>query len=133
MIAHELYESRRICFPIHREAFQIFKGGADSHTREKRNGIFGVLVEISVKNPLVHEIRLARDVKENPSQVMQLEGCKSRRIFRDRFLNRFSIFADCLFSTRLDFCDDSKAIIRGSSWKEWPIPALLGFEVALFG
>src|SRR5215204_447273 len=77
MVAHKLYERRCICFPIHREAFQILERGVDPHTGEQRNGIFGVLVKVSVEYPLIHEIRFAADVKENPSQIMQLEGARA--------------------------------------------------------
>src|SRR2546429_2207597 len=133
MVAHKLYERRRICFPIHREALQILERGVDPHTGEQRNGIFGVLVEVSVEEPLVHEIRFAADVKENPSQVMQLEGCKSRGTFCDRILNFLSILTDYLFSARLDLCNDREAIIGRSSWKDWTVAALLNLEVPLLG
>src|SRR5215211_1883313 len=133
MVAHKLYERRCICFPIHREAFQILERGVDPHTGEQRNGIFGVLVKVSVEEPLVHEIRFAADVKENPSQIVQLEGCKSRGTFCDRILNFLSILADCLFSARLDLCNDREAIIGRSSWKDWTVAALLKLEVPLLG
>src|SRR3954452_22525282 len=111
MLAHELYERWRVRFPIHREAFQILERSVEPRAAEKRNGIFGVLVKISVEIPLIHEVGFATDVKENPSQVMQLERCKNRGIFSDCFLYYFSMFADCLFSTGLSLHNDREAII----------------------
>src|SRR3954452_23900507 len=132
MLAHELYERWRVRFPIHREAFQILERSVEPRAAEKRNGIFGVLVKISVEIPLIHEVGFATDVKENPSQVMQLERCKNRGIFCDRFLNYVTVLAYCLFSARLDLCNDREAIIGRRLRKHRTIATLLEFDVSLF-
>src|SRR5215211_7967271 len=111
MVAHILYECRRICFPISREAFQILEHGGEPRGAKNRNGIFGVLVKIRVEISLIHEVGLATDVKDDPSQVMQLENCKKRGIFGDSFLNYLSMVADRLFAAWLDLCNNREAII----------------------
>src|SRR3954451_11867399 len=110
MVAHILYECRRICFPISREAFQILEHGGEPRSTKNRNGIFGVLVKIRVEISLIHEVGLTTDVKDDPSQIMQLENCKKRRVFGHPFLNDLAVIADRLLSVRLDLCNDGEAV-----------------------
>ena len=49
--------------------------------RKIRNGIFGVFVEISVEDALIHKIGFAADIEEYPSQVMQLEVAREESDF----------------------------------------------------
>src|SRR3954453_16416212 len=125
MLAHELYERWRVRFPIHREAFQILERSVEPRAAEKRNGVFGVLVEISVEITLIHEVGFATDVKKNPSQVMQLERCKNRRVLGYGLLNYITMLAYCLFSARLDLCNDREAIISWRLGKHRAVAALL--------
>ena len=48
--------------------------------REERDGIFGIFVEVSIEYALVHEISIAADVEEDPSQVVKLERGENGRI-----------------------------------------------------
>src|SRR2546430_5563412 len=55
--------------------------------RSQGYGVLSVLVEICVKDPLVHEISVLPDVKQNPPKVVEL---KRRKGFRDRKSTRLN-------------------------------------------
>ncbi len=63
MVADEFDEGRRVRLPVLREAFEIFKDGVHSDVVEQADCVFGVLVEVGVKDALVHEVGFAFDGK----------------------------------------------------------------------
>ena len=73
MFAHEFNECRSVRLPIHREALKIFEDCIDAGLFKERDCVFGIFIEVSIEYPLVHEIRIAADVEEDPSQVVELE------------------------------------------------------------
>ena len=118
MFAHKFDECGSVGLPIHRETFQIFERGTDPETGEQGNGIFGIFVKISVENPLIHEIRFATDVKEDPSQVVKSERGESERIGGYGVLYCFSVRSDHFFATRFDFSNNREAIVGRSLWEK---------------
>src|SRR4029077_10976668 len=132
VLAHKFYERRSVGLPIHRETFQILERGADPETGEQGNGIFGIFVKVSVENPLIHEIRFATDVKEDPSEVVKSERGESGRIASYGVLYCFSVRSDRFFATRFDFSNKREAIIGRCLWENWPVSSLFKLEISLF-
>ena len=77
MVADKLDESWRIGLPVLRKAFEIFKDGVNSQICEQTDCIFRVLVEVGVKDALIHEVGFTFDRKEHPSQVVELEDSQT--------------------------------------------------------
>ena len=71
MFAHEFDECRRVRLPIHWKALKIFEDGVKTRFAEKSNRVFSVFVKVGVEYSLVHKVRIAADVEENPSQVVK--------------------------------------------------------------
>ena len=103
MFAHEFNECRRVRLPIHRETFQIFETVSDPGLVKESDCIFGIFVKVSVEYPLVYEIRVATDVEEYPSQVVEFEWGENERIASYGVLYFFSVRSDRFFATRFDF------------------------------
>jgi hypothetical protein len=94
MLANEFYEGRRVRLPVCRKTLKIFEDRVDAGFLEESDRVLGIFVEVSIEYALVHEIGIAADVEENPSQVVKLEGGKNERIARYGVLYRFSVGAD---------------------------------------
>jgi hypothetical protein len=71
VFAHKFNERRSVRFPILWETLEIFEDCVESSPCKYSDSVFGVLVEISVKYSLVHEISVAPDVEQDPSQVVK--------------------------------------------------------------
>src|SRR5271170_1941008 len=67
MLADELDERGHVGFPILGESLKVFKHRIDSGRLEESHSVFGIFVEVGIKNALVHEIGLLVDIKENPT------------------------------------------------------------------
>jgi hypothetical protein len=68
-----LINAGALVFQSFRKPLELFKDGIDTGLCEKSNSVFGVLVEVCVKDPLVHEVFVAADVKQNPPKIVQLK------------------------------------------------------------
>src|SRR5262245_28217045 len=79
MLADEFYECWSVRLPIRREALQVFEHGVDTGFLEKCDRIFGVFVEVRVEYALIHEVGIAADVEEHPSQIVKPERGKNER------------------------------------------------------
>ena len=67
MFSNEPNECFGIRLPISGKSFEILKNSVHSQADEKSHGIFGVLVEVSIENALIHEVLLAVDWKQHPT------------------------------------------------------------------
>ncbi len=56
VLAHELDECRGVRLPVLGEALEILEDRADARPRKDGDRVLGVLVEIGVEDPLVHEV-----------------------------------------------------------------------------
>src|SRR4030095_13858788 len=72
MFPDKLNEAFRVRFPVAWKAFEIFEYSIYSEADEKRDGVFGVLVEVGVEDALVHEIGFAVNWEQNPAKVGKL-------------------------------------------------------------
>jgi hypothetical protein len=124
--------SRRVRLPVRREAFELLENCIDTRRLEQLNRVLGVLVEIGIENALVHEVFLVTDVKEHPSQVMELQRCERVRARGDCVLDALPVGADVGFRARLDLRDDREAVARGRTRVRRPISALFESEIAFF-
>ena len=124
MFAHEFDECRSVRLPIHREALKIFEDRVDAGLFEESDCVFGIFVEVSIEYPLVHEIRIAADVEEDPSQVVKPERGENERIASYSVLYCFSVRTDCFLATRFDLCNDREAIIGRGLRKNWTVTSL---------
>ena len=88
---------------------------SDPELREQGDRIFGIFVKVSVEYPLIHEIRVAADVEEDPSQVVKPERGENGRIASYRVLYGFSVRADRFFATRFDLGNDREAVVGRES------------------
>ena len=100
---------------------------------EESDCVFGIFVEVSIEYPLVHEIRVATDVEEDPSQVVKLERGENERIASYGVLYCFSVRTDCFLATRFDLCNDREAIVGRGLRKNRPVTSLFKLEISLFG
>src|SRR5256886_17424416 len=99
--------------------------------RSQGYGVLSVLVEICVKDPLVHEISVLPDVKQNPPKVVELKRRKGFRKISDRLLDCLAICTDRVLSSRFDLRDEGKSIAGWSSWIYRAVPPILKLEVSL--
>ena len=83
-----------------------------------------IFIEVGIEYPLVHEIRVAADVEEDPSQVVELEWGENVRIARYRRLYRFSVSADGFLAARFDFGNDREAVVGRGLRKDRAITSL---------
>ena len=49
-------------------------------------GVFNILIEIGIEDPLVHEVHAIPGIKQNPTQVVELERGQYMRISFDHML-----------------------------------------------
>jgi hypothetical protein len=89
MLADEFYESRSVGLPVRGKALKMLEDGVDAGLLKKHDRVFGIFVEVGVEYSLVHEVRVAADVEENPSQVMKPERRENERLTRYRVLDGF--------------------------------------------
>src|SRR5688572_6098852 len=94
VIAHELDERGRVRLPVHGKPFQVLEHRIDPVLAEQGHRILGVLVEIGVEDPLVHEVRVGPDVEEHPAQVMQLEHGEAIGEPGDRVLDLLPVLSN---------------------------------------
>src|SRR5437763_4661031 len=90
--------------------------------------LFRSLVEIGVKDPLVHEISVLPDVKQNPPKIVELKRRKGIRKVSDRLLDGLAISTDGVLSSRFDLRDYGKAVACGRLWIDRSISSLLWRE-----
>src|SRR3984957_11828667 len=131
MFAHEFNECRSVRLPIHREALKIFEDCIDAGLFEESDCVFGILIEVGIEYPLVHEIRVAADVEEDPSQVVKLEWGENKRIASYSALYFFPVRPDYVLAPRFDLCDDCEAIIGRGLRKNRTVTPLLKLEISL--
>src|SRR5262249_49650434 len=87
--------------------------------------VLGVLVEIGVEDPLIHEPRVV--VEEHPAQVMELERREHIGVSLQRFRQSVPVTADCVCPPRLDLRDDCEPVTRRRLGKDRAVFPL--FEV----
>src|SRR5262245_10490624 len=133
VIANELRKCRDISLPVLGKPFQIFEGGVQAPLAEYCDGIIGVLVEISVEYPLVHEIRLTSDVEEDPLQIVEFKGNQEGWIPLHRLFNLVRIGAHRSFSSRFELCDDRESVTSGRPGEDGTGGSFFILEVSLFG
>src|SRR4029078_12272948 len=124
MLADKLDEFLRLGFPIFGEAFEVFEDSINAGGREESHSILGVLVEVCVEDPLIHEVGLPVDGKEDPSQVVQLEHGETLRLRRYGLLDVFGILIEHLLPTGDDFCENRKAVAGWTLGKDRAVSAL---------
>src|SRR5215813_2016339 len=111
VIANELDERFRVCFPIRGKPFEIFEDRIDSSLREECDRVLSVFIEVRVEDSLIHEPRVI--FEQHPAKVMELERSEHVRITLQRFRQLVAIVANCLSSTGLDLSDDRESITCG--------------------
>src|ERR1700722_238152 len=131
MFAYEFNECRSVRLPIHREAIEVFEDCIDAGLFKESDCVFGVFIEVSIEYPLVHEIRVATDVEEDPSQVVKLEWGENKRIASYSVLYFFPVRTDYFLAPRFDLCDDREAIIGRGLRKNCTVTPLLKLEISL--
>src|SRR5262249_30033329 len=72
MFPEKFVNSWRICFPVFRESFKVFKNSVNPRFLENRYRVLYVLVKICIENALIHEMQSRADVEHYPAQVVQL-------------------------------------------------------------
>src|SRR4030095_7020092 len=87
VLPHELDERGCVRLPVFGKPFQVLEHRIDPVLGKQGHRILGVLVEVGVENPLVHEVRIGPDVEEHPAQVMQPEDGEPIGESGDRFLD----------------------------------------------
>src|SRR5215472_2893371 len=133
VFTNELNEGRNVCFPVFRESLEVLENGVHTIFREQGHRVFGVLVEICVKDALVHEIGVLSKVEQNPAQVVQLQYGERVGHIGDSLLDRFSVSADDLLSAGLNLGDDRKAVTSWRSRIDRTVSSLCGCEVSSLG
>ena len=93
VIAYELYKAGRVRLPIFRKAFETFKRRRQASFAEQRDGVVGILVEIGIEHSLIHNVRLATDIEQHPSQGSEALTGKIVRVGFYRFLYRVVVRA----------------------------------------
>ena len=133
MFAYEFNECRSVRLPIHREAIEVFEDCIDAGLFKESDCVFGVFIEVSIEYPLVHEIRVAADVEEDPSQVVESERGENKRIASDSVLYFFPVRTDSCFAPWFDLGNNREAIVGWGLRKNWTISSLFKLEISLFG
>src|SRR3954462_4410683 len=87
VITHKLDEGLCVRLPILGETFQILEDRVQTSCGEDGHGIFGVFIEISIKDAHVLEVRVTFDLEEIPAQIVQLEHREQIRLTRYPFLD----------------------------------------------
>src|SRR4051794_23534835 len=82
MIPHELDEGRGLVFQ-----------SAGNPSRFSNDRILGIFVKIGVEDPLVHEVGLALDGEEHPSQRVELQDIENIGRLSDSFLEVAGIYS----------------------------------------
>src|SRR5262249_49383379 len=131
MLAHEFCEGRGVRFPVRRKALKIFKDGVDAGLLEKSDCVFSIFVKVRIENSLIHKVRVAANIEENPSQVMKPERGQNEWIAGYRGLYSLPVGADRVFAARLDLCDNCEAVVGRRLRKDRAISSLLKIEVPL--
>src|SRR5262245_46452695 len=57
VVADELDERFRVCFPIRGKPFEVFEDRIDSGLCKKRDRVLSVFIEIRIEDSLIHEPR----------------------------------------------------------------------------
>src|SRR6516225_2922698 len=111
MFADEFCERRGVGLPVGWKPIKIFEDRVDAGLFEESDRIFGVFVKVRIEYSLIHKVRVAADVEENPSQIVKPEGGENERIASYRVLYGLSVGADRVFPTRFDLCDNCEAVV----------------------
>src|SRR5215204_1271305 len=133
VIPEELVDRSHIPLPILGESFEICKYCRDAGRSEERHCVLDILVEVGVEDALIHEIRVAFDVEQDPAQVMQFERRKNERIVGYRFFDRIAVLANGRFAPGLDLREDREAVVCRSSRINQAVSSLLLLEGSPFG
>jgi hypothetical protein len=133
MFAHEFDECGGIRFPIQWEALKIFEDCINTGLLEESDCVLGIFVEVSIEYPLVHEIRVAADVEQDPSQIMEFEWSENERITSDSTLYFFAVRADHILPPRFDLGDNCEAIIGRGLGIGRTVASVLKFEISSLG
>src|SRR4029453_15131457 len=99
VVANELDERLRVRLPVVRKTLEVLERGVQPRLSEQHDGVFGVLVEVRVEDPLVHEPRVV--VEEDPAQVVEFEGSEVVGICLERLPHRFAVGAHRVGPARL--------------------------------
>ena len=92
-----------------------------------------IFIEVGIEYPLVHEIRVAADVEEDPSQVVELEWGENKRIASDSALYFFPVRPDYVLAPRFDLGNDREAVVGRGLRKDRAITSLFRLEIPFFG
>jgi hypothetical protein len=111
MFAHKFDEGRGVRLPIRRETLKIFEDCIDTGLFKESDCILGIFIKVSIEYALVHEICIAADVEEDPSQVVKLEWGENKRIASNSALYFFAVRPDYVFASRFDLRDDRESVI----------------------
>src|SRR5262249_24296842 len=129
VLAEKLDEGWNVRLPVHRKPFELLEDRIDARLSKQRNRVLRVLVEVGVEDPLVHEVLVLADVKQNPSQVVELEGREHMRIALHRILKLLSVLPDFLFCPRFDLRDNCETVTSRRPWEERTVSSLFHFEI----
>jgi hypothetical protein len=123
MIADELDERFRVCFPIRGKPFEVFEDRIDSGLCKKRDRVLSVFIEIRVEDSLIHELRIV--VEEHPAKIMELEGSERIGITLQCFRQPVPIVPNGFGCSRLHLRDDRESITRRCLGEDRTVFALL--------
>src|SRR3954451_3138192 len=132
MFTDKLDECWYVRLPVLGKTFKVLENCVHSDLLEQGYCVLGVLVEICIEYPLIHEVSVFSNVKQNPSQIVQLESFKGIRHVPNRCLDGLAVGTDRAFSSRLDFGNDGKAITGWGSWIYRAVASILQLKVSLF-
>jgi hypothetical protein len=90
---------------------EILETGLQTGCAKEGDGILGILVEIRVKDPLVHEIGFALDGKEYPPQVVKLGRREAIRCLRNRRLDALCILVKDILAAGLYLRQNAESIV----------------------
>src|SRR5262244_645101 len=89
MFTDELNEGWNVCFPVFWKSFEVLEYCVHTVFGEQGYSVLSVLIEVRVKDSLVHEICILPNVEKDPAQVVKLEH-------GERFGKIFNSFLDGL-------------------------------------
>src|SRR5580704_3843671 len=133
MVADEFDEGGSVGLPVLREAFKVFEDGVQTDVVKQADSVFGVLVEVGVKDALVHEVGLAFDGNENPAEIVEFEDGEIVGRCSDGVFDPLRVLVEDGLSAGDDLCEDAEAVTGGRTRIDGTVAALLELEVALFG
>ena len=73
MVAEELDDRLQIRLPVVWPPFKVHKDRGYAGLNKQCHRIFQVLVEVGIKDSLVHKVHTVSDIEQNPAQVVEPE------------------------------------------------------------